>query len=106
MIFNWSPEFIDAALDGLSVKQLAALDLASSMPTAVNPGAARLEKSGFENAADYEMALAQARANVLAFFAVRGIRHVSDLDFVEPDKSAEGRIQQKVAGRTPRKNRI
>ena len=97
MTFAWTPEFIQDSLIGLSPTQLAALDLLSSTPTTVRPGAARLKKYGFDTAADYETALAAARAQVLAFFAVRGIHHVDDLDFPESGRSAEGRIQKSAS---------
>ena len=94
MIFAWTPDLIDAAISGLSDQQLAALDLAASITGAAKPGAVRLNRFGFQNLDEYEVALANARAQVRAFFGVRGIRHVADLDFQEPGRSVEGRIRE------------
>jgi len=94
MIFAWTPEIIDTALTGLSDQELTALDLTASITTAAKPGFVRLSRFGFQDAEEYEAALAMARLNVRAFFAVRGISHVHDLDFLEPDRSVENRIRE------------
>ncbi len=96
MIFAWTPELLTAAMTGLNPKERAALDLLQSTATAANPGPVRLRRFGFERRHDYEAALESAKMRVKRYFEVRGIRRVSDLDFMEPGRSVEARIQQRA----------
>jgi hypothetical protein len=95
MIFNWTPEFINASLVSLTAKQRAALDcLLSLSKSMTRPGPARLKKYSFQNLDEYEANLQTAREIAIAHFAEKGIRHVDDLSFPEADRSTEGRIQK------------
>ncbi len=94
MIFTWTPEIINSALDTLTTQQRAALDCFMSLSKNMKkPGAVRLREFGFETLNDYEANLQSARETAMAHFAQRGIRHVDDLGFAEPERSNEGRIQ-------------
>lgn len=97
MIFNWTPELINESLDRMTDHQRAALDCFMSLDkNQERPGPVRLKKHGFSDLADYEKNLAAAREIAQAHFAEKGIRRIDDLAFIEPDRSAEGRIQRGV----------
>ncbi|SPF42591.1 hypothetical protein SBA4_2940011 [Candidatus Sulfopaludibacter sp. SbA4] len=83
MIFTWTSQLLDAAPTGLTDQQLAALDLAAGTTNAGKPGPIRLAKFGFQGFAEYEAALESARAHVIRYSAVRGIRSIHDLPFSE-----------------------
>src|SRR5690242_19367143 len=95
MIFNWTTELINEALTGLSEKQIAALDLMQSLPPNSKPGAARLQRYGL-TADQYAILVESARAHMKHYCAIRGVRHVSDLEFEEPGVSIDGRIQKSL----------
>jgi hypothetical protein len=94
MILTWTSEFITTALSTLTEEERAAIHLTTDLSGAARPGPARLKKFGFGSVHEYCTALETARPKLKNWFAVWGIHKLGDLDFVEPGRSAEGRIQK------------
>lgn len=95
MYLEWTPELLNEALESLTDRERAALDLFLTLTDHVpTPGEVRLKNFGFGSLPEYEEALKSARIYAKAFFAGHGITAIRDLPFHEPGISTDGRIEK------------